>query len=73
MVGIERFHSLFQGVGIDCIQRLSSFQGIGIEKFHCILRCPHFRGVGSGDLGSTVIMHSMVFKLSERVGKIFLS
>ena len=24
---------------------MSSFQGIGIEGFHCIQRCPHFRGV----------------------------
>ena len=23
---------------------MSSFQGVGIEEFHCIQRCPHFRG-----------------------------
>ena len=22
-----------------------SFQGVGIERFHCIQRCPHFRGL----------------------------
>ena len=22
---------------------VSSFQGVGIEEFHCIQRCPHFR------------------------------
>ena len=22
---------------------VSSFQGVGIEEFHCILKCPHFR------------------------------
>ena len=25
---------------------MSSFHGIGIEKFHCIQRCPQFKGVG---------------------------
>ena len=25
---------------------MSSFHGVGIERFHCIQRCPHFRGVG---------------------------
>ena len=23
--------------------KVSSFQGVGIEEFHCIQRCPHFR------------------------------
>ena len=23
---------------------MSSFQGVGIEEFHCIQRCPHFKG-----------------------------
>ena len=23
---------------------VSSFQGVGIEEYHCIQRCPHFRG-----------------------------
>ena len=22
---------------------MSSFQGVGVERFHCIQRCPHFR------------------------------
>ena len=26
------------------IRGVSSFQGVGIEEFHCIQRCPHFRG-----------------------------
>ena len=25
---------------------MSSFQGVGIEEFHCIQRCLHFRGLG---------------------------
>ena len=25
---------------------MSSFQGVGIEGFHCIQKCPHFRRVG---------------------------
>ena len=25
---------------------MSSFQGIGIEEFHCIQRCPHFSELG---------------------------
>ena len=24
---------------------VSSFQGVGIEEFHCIQKCPHFRGL----------------------------
>ena len=24
---------------------VSSFQGFEIERFHCIQRCPHFRGL----------------------------
>ena len=36
--------SSFQGVGIDGYTEVSSFQGVGIEGFHCIQRCPHFRG-----------------------------
>ena len=31
---------------------MSSFQGVGIERFHCIQRCPHFRGLEQR--GSTV-------------------
>ena len=26
---------------------VTSFQGVGIEGFHCIQRCPHFRVLGS--------------------------
>ena len=25
---------------------MSSFQGVGIEEFHCIQRCPHFNSTG---------------------------
>ena len=25
------------------VTETSSFQGVGIEEFHCIQRCPHFR------------------------------
>ena len=28
-------------------REVSSFQVVGIEGFHCIQRCPHFRGLGS--------------------------
>ena len=27
---------------------MSSFQGVGTEEFHCIQRCPHFRGWNRG-------------------------
>ena len=26
---------------------MSSFQGVAIEEFHCLQRCPHFRVLGS--------------------------
>ena len=26
---------------------MSSFQGVGIEEFHCIQRCPYFKGLES--------------------------
>ena len=29
---------------------MSSFQGVGIEGFHCIQRCLHFQGVGLEDI-----------------------
>ena len=32
-------------VGVLLYTEVSSFQGVGIEKFHCIQRCPHFRGL----------------------------
>ena len=35
--------SSFRGVGVPLYTEVSSFQGIGIEEFHCIQRCPHFR------------------------------
>ena len=28
-----------------CGMDVSSFQGVGIEEFRCIQRCPHFRGL----------------------------
>ena len=31
---------------------VSSFQGVGIERFHCLQRCSHFRGLEQR--GSTV-------------------
>ena len=31
--------------GISLYTEVSSFQGVGIEEFHCIQRCPHFRGL----------------------------
>ena len=37
--------SSFQGVGIEEFHCVQSFQGVGIEEFHCIQRCPHFRGL----------------------------
>ena len=29
--------------GVPLYTEMSSFQGVGIEEFHCIQRCPHFR------------------------------
>ena len=29
--------------GVPLYIEVSSFQGVGIEEFHCIQRCPHFR------------------------------
>ena len=29
---------------------MSSFQGVGIEVFHCIQRCPHFKELNRGVL-----------------------
>ena len=39
--------SSFQGIrrGISLYTEVSSFQGVGIEEFHCIQRCPNFRGL----------------------------
>ena len=30
-------------IGVPLYTEVSSFQGVGIEEFHCIQRCPHFR------------------------------
>ena len=41
-------HILIQKVSISgnrLYTEVSSFQGVGIEEFHCIQRCPHFRGL----------------------------
>ena len=37
--------SSFQGVGIEEFHciEVSSFQDVGIEELHCIQRCPHFK------------------------------
>ena len=36
--------SSFQGIEIERFYtEVSSFQVFGIEGFHCIQRCPHFR------------------------------
>ena len=29
--------------GVPLYAEVSSFQGVGIEEFHCVQRCPHFR------------------------------
>ena len=29
--------------GIPLYTKVSLFQGVGIEEFHCIQRCPHIR------------------------------
>ena len=31
--------------GVSLYTEVSSFQGVGIEGFHCIQRCPHFKGL----------------------------
>ena len=31
--------------GVPLYTEVSSFQGVGIEGFHCIQRCPHFKGL----------------------------
>ena len=45
-VRIERLNikevSSFQGI-VPLYTEVSSFQEVGIEEFHCIQRCPHFR------------------------------
>ena len=29
--------------GVPLYTEVSSFQGVGIEEFHCIQKCPHFK------------------------------
>ena len=44
--GWNREVSSFQGCwnrGVPLYTEVSSFQGIGIEEFHCIQRCPYFK------------------------------
>ena len=37
-------HKILFGTHLsDHDTKVSSFQGVGIEEFHCIQRCPHFR------------------------------
>ena len=31
--------------GVPLYTEVSSFQGIGIQEFYCIERCPYFRGL----------------------------
>ena len=31
--------------GVLLYTEVSTFQGVGIEEFHCIQRCPHFVGI----------------------------
>ena len=31
--------------GVPLYTEVSSFQGVGIEEFHHVQRCPHFRGL----------------------------
>ena len=51
-MGLEwRSFTVYRDVLISgCLNRevplyteVSAFQGVGIEEFHCIQRCPHFR------------------------------
>ena len=45
------FHRSYTGVfisggwnrGVPLYTEVSSFQSVGIEEFHCIQRCSHFR------------------------------
>ena len=34
---------LISGGWVPLYTEMSSFQGVGIEEFHCIHRCSHFR------------------------------
>ena len=31
--------------GVPLYTEVSSLQGVGIDEFHCIQMCPHFRGL----------------------------
>ena len=45
-VGIKWFHCTQRNRGVPLYTEVSSFQGgVGIERFYCIQRCPHFRGL----------------------------
>ena len=40
--GVLSFEKVFE-IEVPLYTEVSSFQGIGIEEFHYIQRCPHFR------------------------------
>ena len=42
---IQRYPHCWNGGLVPVYTKVSSFQGIGIEEFHCIQRCPYFRGL----------------------------
>ena len=44
MLVLEKFHNINLR-GAPLYTEVSSFQGVGIEEFHCIQRCPHIHGV----------------------------
>ena len=41
----QSFISVSWNRGVLLYTEVSSFQGVGIEEFYCIQRCPHFRGL----------------------------
>ena len=58
--------SLFQVVEIEMLYtEVSSFQGVVIEEFHCIQRCPHFREKGSAVYCIYIIHIYIVCYLSD--------
>ncbi len=42
---MSSFHEGGWNGGVPLYTEVSSFQGVGIEGFHCIQRCPRFRGL----------------------------
>ena len=48
---LQRSFTVYRGVlisgcwnrGVPLYTEVSLFQGVGIEEFHCIQKCPHFR------------------------------